>query len=301
MRNFIFFVGILIINCSCEDVIEVDINDGKIQLCVDAFINNKKETQKIILKKTKQFFDNTEQFPFKADSVYISDSSGNKFIFKDIDDTGEYTWNDSDSSFVKVGNEYTLTIKASDSTYTSTSEVFPVANVDSINWIYAPPLFEGQLGTYIVEGVIMDLAGQDDYTWVRVKINGDYILKKSSIIVAKNNSNVGLGVDGELFIPPAAWYQPRGKETINIGDVVTFETWSFSEQTALFWQEVFNQNIDGAFSAIFATPTSNVMTNIISNSNKSENNAVGWFSVSIVSQESVTIYDKPGEELSFPN
>ena len=302
MRKFILYIPILLLVYSCEDDIKVEINEGEIQLSVDAFINNKKGPQRIILKETKQFFGEANQLPFMADSVYITNNHGEKYMFEDLDGTGVYEWNQSDSSLVQQGDTYTLTIKESETVYTSTSEAFPVAVIDSINWVYSPPFFEGQNGTYIVEGVIRDLAGQDDYTWVRIKINNKYITRKSSIVIAKNNSNVGLDTDGDYFIPPAAWYTPPTNDSnavIDIGDTVTYETWSVSEETSLFWSEVLNQNIDGALGAIFATPTANVRSNILSNSTEVEKKAVGWFSVSLVNEETVIIYDKPGERLEF--
>ena len=302
MRKFFLYIPILFLICSCEDVIEVDITDGDIQLSVDAFINNKKGSQKITLKSTEQFFGEVSQLPFIADSVYVTNNHGEKYIFEDLNSTGVYEWNQTDSSLVKSGDTYILTIKESETIYTSTSEAFPVAEIDSINWIYSPPFFESQSGTYIVEGVIRDLAGQDDFTWVRIKINNEYIKRKSSIVIAKNNSNVGLDTDGDYFIPPAAWYSPPTNDTnslILLGDTVTYETWSVSEETSLFWSEVLNQNIDGAIGAIFATPTANVRSNIFSNSSEVGKKAVGWFSVSIVNEETVVLYDKPGERLEF--
>ena len=51
---------------SCEDVIDVEVNEGEIQLSIDAFINNKAEVQKIILLETKQFFSEDNQVIYKC-------------------------------------------------------------------------------------------------------------------------------------------------------------------------------------------------------------------------------------------
>ena len=85
---------------------------------------------------------------------------------------------------------------------------------------------------------------------------------------------------------------------------VAYEIWSLSYQTFSFWQEATNQAIQGGgIGALFATPTANVRTNIISPSNaKLEDKAVGWFSTSLVSRASQVLYEKEGEKLSFdPN
>ena len=85
---------------------------------------------------------------------------------------------------------------------------------------------------------------------------------------------------------------------------MAYEIWSLSSETFSFWQEVTNQAIQGGgIGALFAKPTANVRTNIISPSNsKLEDKAVGWFSTSRVSRASQILYEKEGGKLSFdPN
>lgn len=302
MKKYIYAYFIALIGLSsCEDTISIEVDEGTIQLAVDAFITSENDIQKVILKKTKQFFDEVSQEAFEADSVYITDNIGNKYIFEDLIGNGEYIWSQIDSSIVSPGRTYFLTIKDGDVVYSSESQSYSVAQVDSINWAYSAPAFAGQTGTYIVEGVIRDIPGERNFTWVRVKVNGKYDSRKNSIIIAEDNSNVGLSTDGELFIAPAAFYSPDvSVDTIGLGDVVTYETWSVNEETSLFWLEVVNQNVDGALGAIFATPTANVRTNISSSSNLLSQQAVGWFSVSMISVADQIILEKEGENLSFP-
>ena len=93
-------------------------------------------------------------------------------------------------------------------------------------------------------------------------------------------------------------------DSIALGDEVAYEIWSISPETFSFWQEVTNQAIQGGgIGALFATPTANVRTNIVSPSNSNpEDKAVGWFSTSLVSRASQLLYEKEGEKLSFdPN
>ena len=84
-----------------------------------------------------------------------------------------------------------------------------------------------------------------------------------------------------------------------MGDTWKYEIWSIEQTTFKFWQEVLNQTVDGALGALFATPIANVRTNIESSSESPSKTAIGWFSVSLVSSEEITITDKEGEELSF--
>ena len=52
MKKIFSAIAIVFSLTSCEDVIEVEVSDGTIQLVVDAFVNNLAEPQVIKLKKT---------------------------------------------------------------------------------------------------------------------------------------------------------------------------------------------------------------------------------------------------------
>lgn len=297
------FIGLIaiIFTSSCEDVIEVEVEKGEVQLAVDAFLNDKKVEQSITLFQTKQFFDNVSQTPYVADSVYVTDDSNNKYIFEDINGDGVYTWSEIDSALVQENKTYNLTIKAGDLTYTSSSQSLAVPKIDSLNWEYVPAQLGQDNGGYAVELVARDLPGETNYYWIRFLKNGQYKNDKGSINISVDGSfNEEANNDGRLVIPPISTLVAYDVEdSVGLGDQVSYEIWSISKSTHGFWFEVSNQVIDGGIGALFATPTANVKTNIISSSPVVKNKAVGWFSVSLVSKETIIITDKPGEKLSF--
>jgi len=297
------FLGILFLSvfCSCEDPITVESEFGETQLSVDAFLNNKNEPQVIYLKKTKQFFEEVAQEAFNADSVYVIDEFNNKYIFESISGDGVYSWKDSVMIF--EGRTYELVIKIDDFTYTSTSYANPVPIIDSLNWQYVPAGLGQKNGSYAIELVATDLPGQFDYYWIRFLKNNVYDTRLAGLNISVDGtfSETGQG-DGKLFIPPISTLTNYDVEdSVALGDEVAYEIWSISPQTTLFWREVTNQAIQGGgIGALFATPTANVRTNIISPSNsKLEDKAVGWFSTSLVSRASQVLYEKEGEKLSF--
>lgn len=300
------FLGIFALSvfCSCEDVITVEPELGKTQLSVDAFLNNKNEPQVIYLKKTKQFFEDVAQEVFVADSVYVRDSRDSIYVFESPLNDGVYSWDD--SVMVSEGRTYELVIKADSFTYTATSYANSVPQIDSLNWQYVPAGLGQQNGSYAIELVARDLAGQFDYYWIRFLKNGVYDTRLAGLNISVDGtfSETGQG-DGKLFIPPISTLVAYNVEdSIKLGDEVAYEIWSISSQTFSFWQEVSNQAIQGGgIGALFATPTSNIRTNIVSPSNAElEDNAVGWFSTSVVSRVSQVLYEKEGEQLSFdPN
>ena len=108
--------------------------------------------------------------------------------------------------------------------------------------------------------------------------------------------------DGQLFIPPVSTFPAYDvDDSLGVGDFATYELWSISRKTFKFWREVQDQAIQGGgIGALFATPTANASSNIrCTNSEELENQAVGWFSVSIVSSATQEIIVDPNEKLSF--
>tara|TARA_Y100000766_G_C18804304_1_gene554697 strand:+ start:119 stop:1042 length:924 start_codon:yes stop_codon:yes gene_type:complete len=300
------FLGILLFSVfySCEDPIEIVAEFGETQLSVDAFLNNKNEPQVIYLKETKQFFDTlSPQQPYKkSTSVYVLDEEyGSKYVFESPLNDGVYTWDDSIMIF--EGRDYKLVIETDDITYTSKSYANPVPNIDSLNWQYVPAGLGQKNGSYAIELVATDLPGQFDYYWIRFLKNGVYDTRLAGLNISVDGtfSETGQG-DGQPFIPPISTLTSYDVEdSVALGDEVAYEIWSISPQTTLFWREVTNQAIQGGgIGALFATPTANVRTNIISPADsKIEDRAVGWFSTSLVSRASQVLYEKEGEKLSF--
>ncbi len=297
------FLGIIAILglSSCEDPISVDIEEGTIQLAVDAFLNNKNEAQVVKLNETKQFFDVVSQAGYVADSVYVTDDIGNKYIFESAGDDGVYTWDD--SVLVHSNRTYELTIKKGELIYSAASQANPVPAVDSINWEYVPAGLGQDNGGYAAELVARDLPGQNDYYWIRFQKNGKYDTRLDGLNVSVDGSfsETSMG-DGQLFIAPISTFTAYNvDDSLGIGDFATYEVWSITPQTYLFWQEVSNQAIQGGgIGALFATPTANVRTNVrCLNSDRVADQSVGWFSVSLVSSATQEIIEQEGEKLSF--
>jgi hypothetical protein len=303
MKKILFGLVLLLGLSSCEDPIKVESELGETQLSVDAFLNNKNEPQVIYLRETKQFFEEVVQEAYKeATSVYVIDKQdSSKYVFESPLNDGVYIWDD--SVMISEGREYELVIETDVSTYTSASYANPAPQIDSLNWQYVKAGLGQDNGSYAVELVATDLAGQFDYYWIRFLKNGVYDARLAGLNISVDGtfSETGQG-DGKLFIPPISTLTNYDvKDSVALGDEVAYEIWSISPQTTSFWREVINQAIQGGgIGALFATPTANVRTNIVSPSDsKLEDKAVGWFSTSIVSRASQVLYEKEGEKLSF--
>lgn len=294
---------LILILFSCEKVIEVELENGTSQLVVDAFINNKSSLQTIQLTKSSDFFGEAQFEAATGATVTVTnEANNNQFVFTDGDNNGKYTFggNGTDSLALDTGVTYSLRIEYENEVYTSTSKTKRVPAIDSINWEYSPPQFGGN-GTYLTELVAKDIPGASDYYWIRAYKNGERDDRKDGINLSVDGSfSAESQNDGLLFIAPISTFASANPEdSLGLGDTWKYEIWSIEQTTFKFWQEVLNQSVDGALGALFATPTANVRTNIVSSSDQVEKKAIGWFSVSIVSSAEVTIFEKEGESLSF--
>lgn len=132
MKKIIVIVIVFVFTFSCEDVIEVDLNEGQTRLVIDASINWLKNTtgneQSIRLSLTAPFFDENVE-PANGATVSISDLNGNTFDFIEDGNTGVY----SNSNFIPViDGVYSLSIVYNDELYTATETLKSVTPIDFI-------------------------------------------------------------------------------------------------------------------------------------------------------------------------
>lgn len=118
--------------CSCEDVIDVDLNEAEPRLVIEASINWLKNTsgneQSIKLSLSAPFF-NDEIPPANGASVQITDTNNSTFNFIEDSNTGIYQNN----NFIPVIDEtYNLEIIYDNATYTATETLKSVVPIDFI-------------------------------------------------------------------------------------------------------------------------------------------------------------------------
>ncbi len=93
MKKIAIILFLAFTTYSCEDVIEVDLNEGQQRLVIDASINWFKNTsgneQSIKLSLTAPFF-NEDIEPANNAIVSISDTDGNTFNFLEDGSSGIY-------------------------------------------------------------------------------------------------------------------------------------------------------------------------------------------------------------------
>lgn len=132
----ILYIALLCSFCyTCEDVIDVNLNEAEPRLVIEASINWYKGTagneQRIKLSLTAPFFDDTIP-PANGATIQITDSNNNTFNFIEENDTGIYINND----FIPVIDDtYNLTITYNGDVYTASETLKSVVPIDFVEQI----------------------------------------------------------------------------------------------------------------------------------------------------------------------
>ena len=135
MKKILYIVFLCSFCYTCEDVIDVNLNEAEPRLVIEASINWYKGTagneQRIKLSLTAPFFDDTIP-PANGATIQITDSNNNTFNFIEEDDTGIYINND----FIPVIDDtYNLTITYNGDVYTASETLKSVVPIDFVEQI----------------------------------------------------------------------------------------------------------------------------------------------------------------------
>ena len=294
MKNILSILIILFISTtllSCMDVVEIDVKDGVSQLSVDALVNNKKEVQTIKLTLTQAYFDNSGLKPALGATVVVFDQDSVAFQFRDLKNSGVYTYDARNKPLDKIGKQYALYINYGGEDYLSASKLNRVPKIDSINYeidTFPVKPENGPQEGFQPQFYARDFAGEGDCYWIKGAKNGKYFSKASNITVAYDAGfNPGSKTDGLLFILPIRG-SIAGRELFSDKDTLKVDIYSITLEQFYYLQIIQNTSQAGS---LFATPLSNLPTNIVNRNEKSTKKAIGFFGMSAVSSME-TIIDK---------
>lgn len=128
----LYFLSIALLVMSCEDVVDVDLNEAEPKLVIEASINWLKNTngneQSIKLSLSAPFFDEDIP-PANGAIIQISDSNGNEFSFIEDGTTGIYSTNNFNPVIDEV---YTLTINYNGEIYSAEETLKSVTPIDFV-------------------------------------------------------------------------------------------------------------------------------------------------------------------------
>lgn len=280
MKNTIFIaIAITLILFGCEYPQKVKLDNGKPQLAVDGWVYNTPGPYEIKLTFTNNYFDNSTPRAVNDAKVVIEDRDtlGNVVIDSLIYDANKQVYL-TNTLVGTISHTYTLKIDALGEKFISTSKLSRVPKVDSL---YSE-FIEAGLGNeegYQVTFLARDFDGRGDYYRFKVYKNGILYNKPENLTVADDQNT-----DGFDFIPPIQFsFNP---EPYKLGDVVTAEIISIDRQAYIFFEEAIEQINNGG---LFASPPSNVRSNVFNVNPNSSIVPVGLFGAGGISRRDIVI------------
>jgi hypothetical protein len=252
---------------SCEDPIDVTLEDADNLLVVDAWLNNRSEIQQIRLGFTSPYFDNSLTPGIDDAVVTVSSSNGDTFEFNNQGGNGNYQWIPSTGETLgEIGTEYTLNISLNGINYSSTTSMNRVPEIDSITqeFIDDDPFRDDGIYT---EFISTDIPGLDDTYWIKTFKNGQYLNKPEEINIAYDAGFDGGGdVDGIVFISPIRFLTNEIDDDGMFvkwepGEEIRIEIHSISNEAFGFMEIGRDQLLNGS-NGIFAEPLANTRGNV---------------------------------------
>lgn len=286
MKNIKFYfqlLAILMAFSSCDDVIDLDLNDGPIQLVVDGQLDNdatKPDT--ILLKWTASYFANKPLPMATGATVKVNSSDGATYIFAETaEKSGKYV----NQTFVgEVGKTYTINVTNVQGngyeaeTFSASSLLKRVPPIDSLKINYRPENTGIYDKGYYIQYFGPEPVGTGDYYRFKMYVNGKLRNQPSDLAFTSDQL-----VDGHYINELELSSEPCDE-----GDTVKIETLSLTEDTYQFYLELQAQMQNGG---LFSPPFANVRTNIVNNNSASDKKAVGYFRC--VGLSSASIICKP--------
>ena len=287
------FIVVLLGTISCEDVIDVDIEEAAGDLVIDAWVDSRNQEQVIRLTIAQAYFDNIT-VPAVEAMVSIHNTNTNQtFDFDYTGFNGIYQWTPiGDQVLGTEGDLLTLSIDRRNQSYTATTSINRVPSLDSIGQEFRDNEVFFDDGIY-TEFFARDFEGAGDAYWIKSFKNGVYLDDANELNIAYDAGfDAGSRIDGLIFIPPI-------RELINEinedglsmpwepGQEIRVELHSISIPAFNFLEIARDQILNGS-NGIFTLPLANARSNI----SKSDGSpALGFFNVASVSSRSQVIVD----------
>jgi hypothetical protein len=277
---------------SCEDVVQIKLDEGSKLYVIDAFVNNLRTDQVVKITNNSNYFSAASPSGISGANVVLMDLTDNKQYVFTYTSNGNYVYAlGLTDTLAKVGHTYSLRVDIDGALYTATTEQKRPASIDSINVM----LDDGGFGfggpsntsdtSFFCTLYAKDKAdAHPDYYWIKTFRNDTLFSDASDL-----NVNID-GTGGEItdspadsldFTPPSTLL---GFKKYRKHDRCRVEVHSIMKDTYNFFVQAQAQINNGG---LFATTPENVRTNLTGP--KGQTKAVGWFSVSSVATRSVLV------------
>jgi hypothetical protein len=275
---------------SCNDVIQVKLDEGSKLYVIDAFVNDLRSNQTIRVTTNDSYFSDREAPPVGNANVVLLDLTTSSQYTFNYAGNGNYVYNlASTDTISKPNHQYQLNVTIDGNLYTSlvTTQKRP-AIIDSISAIEndGSNSFAGKKGTYNCLLFARDLGGSvPDYYWIKAYRNDTLFNAPADINTCIDGTGGAVNnpaVDTIFFTPPATFL---GFKEYLLGQKCKAEVHSVTRETYFFLVQAIAQINNGG---LFATTPENVKTNIITPS-AVKTKSIGWFSMASVASKTKII------------
>lgn len=270
MKKFIFLLSVLLFQTSCEDVIEVDLNNADPRLVIEASINWYKGTsgneQAIKLSLTAPYFEDTIP-PANGATVTVTDQNNTVYTFNEEGTNGIYK----NYNFTpEINGTYTLSVSYNNEIYSATEKFIAVVPIDFVDQNN-----EGGFSGDEIElkAYYTDPADETNFYFFEFRSNIPVIPSLSVYDDRFNNGNQIFGFYTE--------------EDLGVGDQVTIRNFGISERFYNYMFILLQQNSD-ASGGPFETQPAIVKGNCI-NATNPKNFPLGYFRLSEVAELVYTV------------
>jgi len=281
----IFYILILLSIYSCEDVIDVQLQDADSEIVIDAWISDEPKEQVITLSLSQNYFNADFVDKIVDAEVKVIHENGQVYDFIHQQD-GQYVYDAiTNGSINRTGSDFILSVTWDGVNYSARTAQNRVPAVDSIGFELRENELIGPDGIY-AQFFARDFVGHGDAYWIKTYKNGVFRNGPREMNIAYDAAfDAGTGVDGIIFIPPVReLVNPVSEDFETIPwleeETMRVEIHSISTTAFQFLEIARDQMINGD-NGIFAIPLANTRSNI--KNTTTGQRALGFFNVASVS------------------
>jgi hypothetical protein len=262
MKKIIILFGLIALFASCEDIIEIDLNNIEAKVVIEGTINDLEEGCNIKISKTVDYF-KPGTYPVISNAVVsVSDNNGNTFSFEETE-PGIYTAID----FTAIENtRYLLNVKSENKNYEAEVTLPQKVNIDFLSFEETPLYMEFDEG-YVVNCHFQDPLEQTNYyRLIAYNLSDPEKASKSKYLF---NDDL---VEGNNIL--MQW----DLDPFKLNDTVVVEMQTLDKSTYEYYSTLFllGDNIFGS------SNPSNPKTNL-------DNDALGFFAAYTISRDTIII------------
>ena len=262
----------LIFFASCQDVVDLKVPDGDIQLVVDGWLTDEEGEKQVLLSTTANYFDNTETPRVTGALIILKNEKGAMDTLEEKE-AGVYV-----TEYVgEIGEAYHIYIRTAEGEeYESNPETLDyVPPISAIRAEFQEETVFEDEGYYVFIDT-HEPAGVGDYYRWKQYVNDEYLNEPFDLLYASDEF-----VDGNPITDIE-----MNTEPLQVGDHYRIQQLSISEQAYEFFIQLQTQT---AFvGSLFDSPPAALKGNII-NLNADGKKALGYFGVSAVSEIELVI------------